>query len=302
MKIYICEPKEIDQEAINLLQKNGFTLLTRVRRFEAEALFMRTYTTIDYKYLQNFPDVKYILRAGVGLDNIDRKECKSRNIEVINAPGSNANAVAEYVICMMILVSRSIILQMANLDRNLWRDRTLIGRELSGSTLGIIGCGAIGQTIAIKLRAWNLDRILGYDPYLGQAALRNFNIQKCSLSRLWRESDFITLHIPLNPETQNLITEKEISLMKETTILINASRGGIVNEKDLITALKNKAIMAAALDVYENEPDINSELIKIANLYTTPHIAALTIEAEKQMCIGPVKKLLDILSNNQELL
>ncbi|MBU0975625.1 MAG: NAD(P)-dependent oxidoreductase [Patescibacteria group bacterium] len=294
MKMYVCERNEINKSAIDLLKRNGFSDLSETRQAEADVLFIRTYTTVDKEFLSKFTRLKYILKAGVGLDKIDLKICQTRGIEVINAPGSNANAVAEYVICTIIFAARSINQQNLRLRKGLWRNRILIGSELQGSVLGIVGCGAIGQQLARKVNFWELKKILGYDPFLDKEILKECGIQKSTLKQLLKESDFITLHLPLNPMTKNLITQEKIRLMKKSAVLINAARGGIINEKDLIYALGKKIIKAAVLDVFEQEPAINLDLLTLDNLYTTPHIAALTMEAEKEMALSPVRQLLAI--------
>jgi D-3-phosphoglycerate dehydrogenase len=172
MLIYITEYGGINKKAIDLLIQNGHIVLSEEpsteKKKEVDVLFIRTYTTINSEYLEAYPNVKYILRAGVGLDNIDLEECKKRNIQVINAPGSNANAVAEFVIGTIIQLSRKISIQSALLKKGEWREKKYIGSELTGKTIGLVGCGAIGKLISYKLQVFGVAHILGYDPYLDE--------------------------------------------------------------------------------------------------------------------------------------
>lgn len=292
MTIYIPEKDEIHPEAIELLRKAGIKIKYEIEDYaQIEALFIRTYTVVDKKYLDQFPHLKYILRAGVGLDNIDIGECRRRNIKVFNSPGANANAVAEYVVGLMIMMMRNILPQMNRLKKGEWRDKLYMGEEIKGKTIGIVGCGHIGRLVAKKLLSFKVRKILGFDPFLNEDQLKKYRIRKVSLNVLTKNSDIITLHLPLTTETKNLISYKEISMMKKSAYLINTSRGGIINEKDLIMALEEKKIKGAALDVFENEPKLKKELLNFENLIVTPHIAGYTKEADKEMSIAPAKNL-----------
>ena len=298
MKIFIAEPAEINQKASEILSANGHMPVTHIKETDdIECVIVRTLTKCDKQYLDRFSNLKYLLRVGVGLDNIDIEECKRREIQVINAPGSNANAVAEYVVGLMIAASRNLILQSDRLKKGKWRNMQLLGRELSGKTIGIIGCGAIGKLVAKKIKSFDIDEILGYDPYLDSATLEKFSIKKTDLNTLYSRSDYITLHLPLLKDTKKMISEAQFKAMKKETVLINTSRGEILDEDALINALLKNTIRAAAIDVFENEPKVNKKLLEIPNLIATPHIAALTEEADEEMAVQPVKRLLSILTS-----
>lgn len=295
MLIYITEKDEIHPRALNLLKQKGHSLIFSVDRTNQEkidVLFIRTYTHATKQYLDQFPNVKYILRAGVGLDNIDVEESKRRNIRVINAPGSNANAVAEYVIGIIILSLRNIPIHMSLLKEEKWREKRYMGYEVKGKIIGLVGCGAIGRLITKKLQHFEVEEILGYDPYLDTETLAKSNIKKCELNELLTSGDIISLHLPLTVETKNLISQKQLSKMRRSALLINTSRGGIINEMDLIAALQNKTIYAAALDVFEHEPNIRRELLSFPNFIATPHIAGYTYEADEEMSMMPVIKFI----------
>ncbi len=300
MKLLLYEKKEIHPQAIKTLLSANITVITHTKltkdqKNEIEAIFVRTYTKVTKSLLGQFPNLKFILRAGVGIDNIDLQECKKRDIKVINAPGSNANSVAEYVIALMILLLRNFSLQVESLKKGNWRLLSAKGKELKGKTIGLIGCGAIGHLIAEKLIAFKVKQVLGYDPYLDKNTLKKFSIKKTNFTILIKTADIVSLHLPLTPKTRNLISQNELSLMKKESYLINTSRGGIINEKDLIWALRTKKISGVALDVFENEPKVKEEFFSLENVILTPHIAALTKEAELAMCLDPVKKFLKML-------
>src|SRR3989344_5322075 len=210
MTIYIPKKDEIHPEAIELLHKAGIKIKYEIEDYaQIEALFVRTYTVVDKKYLDQFSHLKYILRAGVGLDNIDIEECQRRNIKIINSPGANANAVAEFVVGLIIMLLRNIPQQINSLREGKWRKKELMGEEIKGKTLGLIGCGAIGKLVVKKLSGFELEKILGYDPYFDKKTLEKNGILKEELHQILKKSDIISLHLPLTKETN-----KEISIVQ----------------------------------------------------------------------------------------
>lgn len=295
----ITEPEDIDASAIKVLTKNGFSVTYSAESDTSNnivGLFIRTYTKVDKKFLNKYPNLKYILRAGVGLDNIDVNECKERNIRIFNAPGSNANAVAEYIVAIILMLLRRIPYQSSRIYQQQWRDKSFIGEELNNKTLGLVGCGAIGKLVSAKLTAFNI-KVLGYDPYLDASALQKHNIVKCELSEILTQSDILSLHLPLTPETRNMFSLNELKKMKPTSMLINSSRGELVNDNDLITALQEGIIAGCALDVFVNEPNVNKKLLELDNVILTPHIAGFTKEADMQMALGAVSNFLESLKD-----
>ena len=293
MLIYIPQEKEINSLALVELKKAGHKVLTghisKNDRKKVEVIFVRTYINVDKNYLDNLPNLKYILKATVGIDNIDSNQAKKRNIQLIAAPGSNANSVAELVVCLVLTLLRNIKQQSERLKYGKWRESELMGKELKSKTIGFIGCGAIARSVTEKILVFKVGQVLGYDPYLDEKTLSDSKIKKTTLDYLIKNSDVISLHLPLTKETKDLITLKEIKTMKKTSYIINTSRGGIVNENDLIVALKNKIITGAALDVFENEPNINPEFLNLDNVILTPHLGAYTYEADLEMSMMPVK-------------
>lgn len=293
MNIYITESAETHPDAIELLKQAGHRVITdNPTESEIDALFIRTYTNVTAQYLDRFPKVRYILRIGVGTDTIDMDACKKRQITVINAPGSNANAVAEFIMGLMISGLRNIPAAMERIRTGQWRAAEIMGEEIKGKTIGIVGCGAIGKLLAKKMSSFEVKQTVGYDPYLDEATLKAHGITKSSLDDVLKQADIITLHLPLTDETKNLINASKLALMKPTAFLINTARGGIVNELDLIAAIKNHTLRGAALDVFETEPTVREELRSMPAIICTPHIAGYTKEADREMALMPVRLFL----------
>jgi phosphoglycerate dehydrogenase-like enzyme len=292
--ILIVEPREIAIESINLLRVEGYVICLPTDNYDLAkicGLFIRTYTMATRDYLAQFPNLKFILRAGVGLDNIDLVECKSRNIAVVNAPGSNANAVAEYALLMMLNLSRKVLTQVQLVKDGKWRDFGSIGSELAGKTVGLIGCGAVGKNLAGKLQAFGA-KVIGYDGYISYDIMASYGIKKCELDSLLTESDIISINVPLTSETKSMISVREFNQMKKSCILINVSRGEVVSEVELISALTSQTIAYAAIDGGIGEPNINPSLLSVPNLIVTPHIAGFTKEANIAMAVGAVRNFL----------
>ncbi len=301
MIIYVTEAPEIDKEALDLLRESGHTLLTEKDEALAQAdkvgaLYVRTYTQVTAEYLAQFPSVKYVLRAGVGLDNIDRAECERRGVKVINSPGANANAVAEYVVGAAIVALRQFAAQEAALRAGTWRSREHMGCEFKNKTLGLVGCGNVGRAIAHKLSVWDLKEVIGYDPYLTVEQMQASGIRKAELDEVIKTADIVSLHVPLIPETKHLINPERLAQMKKGALLINAARGGVVDEAALVVALASGQLSGAVLDVLEHEPAVAPELAAAPNLILTPHIAGYTHEADKEVSFAPVRELLRLLA------
>ena len=296
MLIYVTEKEGIDAEALDVLTTNSHTIMYELqdKKESIEVLFIRTLTQANEEFLSQFSQLKYILRAGTGIENIDADYCKNKNITIINSPGANANAVAEFVILAILTLYRKLPQHMKNAKEGKWRDFALLGEEMKGKTLGLIGCGNIGRLVAQKARGFEIANVIGYDPYLNETQLAVNKIEKKELVDVITLSDILSIHVPLTDETKNLISSKELATMKNSAIIINTSRGGIVNEEDLLQAIKEKIISGIALDVFTTEPTINPELLKYPNILCTPHFGALTKEANKNMSMQVVQKFLKL--------
>jgi len=248
--------------------------------------------------LEQLKDLRAISKYGVGMDNIALDKAAELGIKVKNAPGTNSVSVAELAISLMFAMARSIPFHSENVKNGGW-DR-IRGFELTGKKLGLIGGGQIGREVAKRARGLEMQVTI-YDPYMkDDGFLEKYDISLCSeLDKLLSESDIISLHLPVTPETKGLINEKALSLMKPNAILINTSRGELVDEEALYDYLSNKKIAGAALDVFSAEPPAEGEkLLKLDNFILTPHIGAFTAEAVEKMVMVSTQNLLEMLGHN----
>ena len=247
----------------------------------ATGLIVRNRTIVNAKLLDHAPDLKVVGRLGVGLDNISLPECEKRGIRVIPATGCNDQSVAEYVICCAMLLLRKAYLSSDLTVAGKWPRSDMIGFELAGKVFGFIGWGAIAKETALRAKAFNCPMI-AYDPYVSDDDPSWGDCRKVSLEELFKTADVISLHVPLNAGTKNLINAESIAQMKKTSIIINAARGGVVDEHALVARLKEKAIHGAAIDVFEQEPIVGERAALfqgVDNLLLTPHIAGVTAES-----------------------
>ncbi|GGB38946.1 hypothetical protein GCM10011409_15590 [Lentibacillus populi] len=295
MHFKVLIPQQIDSEGVKLLQKAGATiidppsydeetLLTYVQ--DVDAILART-ERYSQKVLENAYRLKIIARHGIGVDNIDVKAANERGILITNAPTANINAVAELVLGFMLSGMRNLL----NADKAVRcgdfeiRNR-LFGYELRGKTLGIIGFGNIGRLIADKSNDGLGMNILIYDPYISRENVPSNMEVTNKLENLLSHSDVVTLHVPYSRDTHHLINRKSIKLMKKDALLINASRGGVVDEDALADVLRKNEIRGACIDVFENEPPVMEHpLFQLDNVIVTPHLGALTFEAFKEMAL-----------------
>lgn len=249
------------------------------------------------------PNLIAIGKHGVGIDKIDQQACASRGIKILNTPGANAQAVAELVLALAMSVARQIPSIVVRQMKQPVRKETCNGIALYGKTLGIIGMGAIGRKVANMFRGAFDAPIVAYDPYLpadGWSDIEHMRVQ--SYADVLAHADILSIHVPLTPETRGMISYEDIRGMKRTAILINASRGGIVNEKDLERALRDGLIWGAGLDAHEQEPpsaEKYGELWKLPNVVSTPHIGAATEDAQLASALSAVDNLHKYLSSLQ---
>jgi len=302
VKILLFEDQQINPDALKILKDRGFTLITeRLEKYdpnEIDALFFRSYTNADLELLGQFSNLRYILRAGVGLDNVDLQACERLKIKVFNSPGSNANAVSELVVCMMILLLRDFSQQMSLLRQGQWRSETFMGAEIKGKTVGLVGCGAIGQLVAEKLIPFGVKEMICFDPFLDEKSLIPRHVVRCGLDEVFERSDIMTFHLPLNSETRHEVDGKKLSLMKKGAFIVNTSRGAIINEEDLIESLESGTLGGAALDVFENEPHINPRLLNFPNVILTPHVGSFSMESDREMSVEAVENFLRFLDSD----
>lgn len=262
-----------------------------------DALLVRSQTQASRDILEESQKLKIIGRAGVGVDNIDVEAATERGIIVVNSPEGNTIAAAEHTVALMMALSRHIPRADKSTKEHKWERANLMGVELNGHTLGIIGLGKIGRRVGKAALALGM-KVIGFDPYVSKDKAEDLGFQKVELDFLFRNSDFITLHIPKTKETQNLINKESISIMKEGVRIINCARGGLINEADLAEAVKSAKIAGAALDVFEQEPlQADSPLFACGDkVILTPHLGASTKEAQLNVAIDVAEQIRDVLS------
>lgn len=257
-----------------------------------DVLVVRSATKVTGEVIAAGKELKIIARAGVGLDNIDVKAAEARKIKVVNAPEAPTIAVAELALGHMLSFARHLPRADAGTKQGKWEKKLLLGTELRGKTLGIIGTGQIGQAVGYRVKAFQMNLLL-HDVVQNKEFADKVGGKYVDLETLLRESDHVTLHVPLSPTTKHMIGKRELELMKPTAVLINTSRGAIVDEKALAEALQGKKIAGACLDVYEREPLTDSPLLKLPNVMLTPHIGASTLEAQRDAAVIIAKKIKD---------
>ena len=260
-----------------------------------DGLIVRNKTQVNKKILSNAKNLKFIGRLGVGLDNIDTEFCKSKNIHVQPATGMNADSVAEYVISSSMSLIKKIPMFHNGTVKGNWPRTTIKSAEINGKCIGIIGLGTIGRKVADYSLKNGLN-VLAYDPYIKKLDDNEKNYKLSSLENVFKDADIISLHLPLTEETKNLINKSSFSKMQKQPIIINTSRGSVVNENDLIDAYDQNLISGFALDVFENEPikkNLYERITPEMNCILTPHISGVTTESNIRVSNFIVKKAID---------
>ena len=241
---------------------------------KAIAVIVRNKTSINEQFLNSAPNLKVVGRAGVGLDNIDVHICNKRGIIIVNTPGANANSVAELVFSMLLSHARKIPEAQVSIREGKWEREKMTGFELMGKTMGIIGLGNIGSRVYKLAQGFSMN-VIAHDPYIKET-----NVKLVSLDKLLGKANIVSLHIPLTNSTRSFMNSEKFSMMKQGSILINTSRGEIVDESSLIEALRKGRLAGACLDVREIEPPILGELEKQPGVILTPHIGSFTMESQ----------------------
>lgn len=261
-----------------------------------DGLVVRSATKVTAEALDKAGNLKVIGRAGVGTDNIDKDAATKKGIVVMNTPGGNTISTCEHAFALMFALLRQIIPAHGSMMAGKWDRKKFEGVEVRGKTLGIIGVGRIGGEVARRAQAFEM-KVLAYDPILTKLKAESLGVELVELDELLERADIISIHAPKSDKTMNMINAATFKKMKPGVVLINAARGGIVNEQDLAEALKNKVIGGAALDVYTSEPFENNPFIGLDNIVTTPHLAASTVEAQINVGIDVAKQMVDYLTS-----
>ena len=246
----------------------------------ADAILVRSATFVDAAMMDKAPKLRVIGRAGVGVDNVDLEAATKRGIVVMNTPGGNAVAVAEHTLALMLALARHLVRADSTMHAGKWEKKTLQGTELRGKTLGIVGLGRVGVEVSRRALAFGM-KVVAHDPYVAPSLAQQLNITLGSLDEVFAQSDYITLHVGLTPQTQGMINAESIRKMKKGVRLVNCARGELLNEPAVIEALQSGQLGGAALDVYSHEPLKDSPLATLPNVILTPHIAGSTHEASE---------------------
>lgn len=251
---------------------------------EYDVLIVRSATKVDKDVIDAGKKLKIIARAGVGLDTIDVNYATQKGIVVINSPTGNVISTAEHAIALLFSIARKIPFAHVSTVKGEWDRKSFRGVELYRKKIGVIGLGKIGTEVAKRCVALGME-VLGYDPYVTEERAQKLGVRLSSLEEIYREADFITFHVPLTEQTKNMVTKKEIEMMKPSVRIINCARGGIINEQDLADALNSGRIAGAAIDVFSVEPPVNNPLIGAKNCIVVPHLGASTEEAQENVSI-----------------
>ncbi|WP_461665085.1 phosphoglycerate dehydrogenase [Gordonia sputi] len=246
---------------------------------DADAILVRSATTVDEEVLEAGKNLKIIARAGVGLDNVDVPAATARGVMVVNAPTSNIHTAAEHAVSLLLSAARQIPAADATLREHTWKRSSFNGVEIFDKTVGVVGLGRIGQLVAARLAAFE-THVIAYDPYVSPARAAQLGIELVSLDELLERADFVTVHLPKTPETLGLIGADQLARTKKGVIIVNAARGGLVDEQALADAITSGQVRAAGLDVFATEPCTDSPLFELPQVVVTPHLGASTSEAQ----------------------
>jgi len=261
---------------------------------DADALIVRSAVQADAALLEHAPKLRLIGRAGVGVDNIDTAAATKRGIVVMNTPGANAVAVAELTLGLMVAMARSIPRANSGMHEGKWDKKTLQGTELRGKTLGIVGLGRIGLEVARRAKAFGMT-LLGYDPFVAPVIARENGVTLVPIDEIFEESDYLSLHVGLTPQTEGLINKMSLAIMKKGVRLVNCARGELIVDEALVEALKSGHVAGAALDVFRAEPLKDSPYFEIPSVLLSPHIAGSTDEAQEAIGIQLANQVRDYL-------
>ena len=266
---------------------------------EYDAIITRSGTTVDKELLDAGRKLKMVARAGVGIDNVDVDYASSRGVIVVNAPFGNTNSAAEHAMALLLSFCRNVTKANASLKGGEWKRAPFTGYELKGKTAGVIGLGKVGGRVATRLKAFECE-VLACDPYIAVKRAHDLGVKLVSHDEIYKNCDIITVHTPLTDETRNMIGERELAMMKDGVIIVNAARGGIIEEEALLKYLESGKITGAAIDVFSVEPpksDVLKALIAHERVIVTPHLGANTFEAQVNVAVDVSKEILNYLDD-----
>ena len=307
MKILVSDP--LSEEGLAILRDSGIPVDVKPGLSEDElcaiigdydGLVIRSGTKVTKKVIEASNHLRVIGRAGVGVDNVDIPAATEKGVLVMNTPSANILSAAEHTCAMILAAARNIPQAHESMHKGEWKRSKFSGIELNGKTLGIIGVGRVGGEVARRLKHFNMS-LVGYDPFLPPEVAADIGVRLTTLEEVIQVADIMTIHTPLLPETRNMISMPQFKMMKPSAILVNVARGGIVNEDDLYTALRENVIAGAAFDVWCEEPLCENEkkLLELENLVTTPHLGASTAEAQERVAVEIAESVIKYLRDNE---
>ncbi len=302
MKILISD--SVEKVCTDELEKAGFEVVNKTGMKPAElakeitsydALVVRSATKVTAEIIEAASSLKVIGRAGAGVDNIDVHAATRRGILVMNTPGGNTVSTAEHTMSMLLSLARNIPQANESLRQGKWDRKSYVGMELFGKTIGIVGLGKVGREVAIRCQGFGM-RTIGYDPVLSEDVAARSHIELVSLDEIYRQSDIITVHTPLNDETRDLLSEKTLAACRPGVRIVNCARGGIVNEEAVLMAMNSGQVGGYAADVFVSEPPSASPLLTHPRFIGTPHLGASTDEAQEKVARQIALQLVDVLN------
>ncbi|MDR1080545.1 MAG: hydroxyacid dehydrogenase [Deltaproteobacteria bacterium] len=288
----VC-PQVLKDGGVECDQKPGLSpeeLLAAIGDYDGQIVRSATKVTAAVLERGRAGKLKIVGRAGAGVDNIDMQAAEKLGVKVVNTPGLNSNAVAELALGFAFMLARNLAPADAGLKAGRWEKKGLSGFELSGKTMGLVGFGHIGRLVTAKAKGLGM-RCLAHDPLVPSDVIWAAGAEPAELDAIWRGSDFVSLHLPKNKETLNIVDARVLSLFKPTAYLINCARGGLVDEAALFEALSAGKLAGAAVDVFAVEPPGDSPLLKLPNFIAAPHLGASTLEAQ----LGVARKSAELL-------
>jgi len=303
MKVLVTDP--ISEEGISLLRDHAQVdakvglkpeeIIAIIGDYEA--LMVRSQTRVTAEIIEAGKKLQVIARAGVGIDNVDLEAATRCGVVVVNAPTGNTVSAAEHAVALILALARNIPQANMVLKTGVWRRSDFMGTELRGKTLGIIGLGNVGSEVAKRAQGFEM-RLLGSDPLVSVDYAKKLRVELVDLKQLLKESDFITLHLPLTAQTRGMLGAKELALVKPSVRIINCARGGLIDEKALVKAIREKRVAGAAVDVFEKEPVTESILFEEDNIIVTPHLGASTTEAQILAARDVAEQIVDVFQGN----
>ncbi|ATU90510.1 phosphoglycerate dehydrogenase [Phyllobacterium zundukense] len=292
MAVQIFKDRGVEVDYLPDLGKDKDKLLEVIDQYDGLAI--RSATKVTEKLISAATNLKVIGRAGIGVDNVDIPAASRRGIIVMNTPFGNSITTAEHAVALMFAVARELPEADASTRAGKWEKNRFMGVEITGKTLGVIGCGNIGSIVATRGVGLKMH-VIAFDPFLSEGRAEELGVEKVELDELLTRADFISLHTPMTDKTRGIINAEAIAKMKDGVRIINCARGGLIVEKDLVAALKSGKVAGAGIDVFEVEPATENELFQLANVVCTPHLGASTSEAQENVALQVAEQMSDYL-------